>query len=59
MAKKDIESGIEEGKKVMPQEYVEVEYTDKAAFGTKGQKVKVHKIQAEKLVKKGFATYVK
>ena len=34
----------------------EVTYTDKSKHHKKGEKSKVHKVQAEKLVEKGFAT---
>lgn len=38
---------------------VEIEYTEKAAYGKKGEKATVHRILAEKLVKKGVAKIVK
>lgn len=38
---------------------VEIEYTEKATYGKKGSKEIVHRILAEKLVKKGVAKIVK
>lgn len=37
---------------------VEIEYTEKAAYGKKGERATVHRILAEKLVKKGVAKIV-
>lgn len=48
-----------EGKKVKGQDPVLIEYTEKAQFHKKGEKATVHSMQAEKLIKKGFAKEVK
>lgn len=51
MAKEDV--------KVKGREDVKVKYTDKAVFSKEGEETTVHRIQAEKLVSKGFAKIVK
>lgn len=45
--------------KVLGKDPVLIEYTEKAQFHQKGEKVEVHKLVAEKLIKKGFATKAK
>lgn len=46
-------------KKVIGVEPVKIEYTEKAKFHKKGDKSVVHKMQAEKLVKRGVAVLIK
>lgn len=54
---KDIET--KEEKKVYPHDEVEIVYTEKSSFHKAGEKSKVHKMQAEKLVAKGVAKLAK
>ena len=50
---------IIKGTPVKAREDVQIVYTDKVKFGKKGDKVTVHRVHAENLVSKGFATIVK
>lgn len=46
----------EKAKKVKPRDMITVAGTGKSKFLEKGKEVRVHKVAAEKLIKKGFAT---
>lgn len=48
----------EKAKKVKPRDLVIVAGTGKSKFLEKGKEVRVHKVAAEKLIKKGFAAKV-
>lgn len=45
-------------KKVFPRDYVDIVYTSQAKHHKEGDKASVHRVQAEKLRDKGFATIV-